>query len=412
MIDISLLRGEQGDLYRKNILKKEPQFNIDLLLELDQKVRTHKQEVESLQAEKNKLSEGGNISPLVREKSIALSLKIGQASQELKTVLIEFEKILACCPNFLDAAVPSGNKEANQVIRSFGEKPNPTFPLKNHVELNHKLQWFDFIAGSTIAETGFVFYNEIGAKIIYALTNLMIRNNKRCGFTPVLPPYVVNRESLWRNGSLPKFLGDYYDLAHDQLSLTPTSEVCLTSLHAGKTYSEEELPIRKTAWTSCFRREAGSYGANERGLIRIHQFEKVELYSVCRPEQSNLELEMLVDCAEKFLQDLGLCYQVSLLAAQDCSFVSAKTYDIEVWLPGQNKFYEVSSCSNCTDFQSRRAKIKFKRQGAGKSELAHTLNASSLAIPRLMVAIMENFQTATGEVILPKILQDEMDRLW
>jgi seryl-tRNA synthetase len=343
-------------------------------------------------------------------------LTLGKQIKELK-LLVDlaqeaFDKLLLCCPNFIHEAVPVGNKESNQVVRSWGNKPDFAFEPKNHVLLNQSLGWFDFQIGAQIAESGFIFYNELGTKLIYALTRLMLRHNKKWGFTPVLPPYVVSQQSLWRNGSLPKFAGDYYNLTEDGLSLTPTAEVCLTNLHADKVYSQEDLPLRNCAWTSCFRREAGGYGANERGLIRIHQFEKVELYSVCDPERSSMELERMVACAEEFLQILGLPHQISLLAAQDCSFVSNKTYDVEVWLPGQNKFYEVSSCSNCTDFQARRAKIRFKRTGTSKPEFVHTLNASSLALPRLIVALMENFQTATGEVILPKVLADEMDLLW
>lgn len=412
MIDIALLRSEKSSFYINNILKKEPGFKIDLLLELDKVVRKQKMEIELLQNEKNKLSSQGPLSLALRDKSTELSNLIDVKKVELKNVETEFEKLLFCCPNFLDPIVPEGNKESNLVIRSFGQKPSFTFDSKNHLELNQKLNWFDFILGSTIAESGYVFYREFGAKMIYALANLLLRHNKKWGFSPVLPPYVTSRESLWRNGSLPKFNGDFYDLTTDQLSLTPTAEVCLTSMHANKTYQIDDLPIRNTAWTSCFRREAGGYGSNERGLIRIHQFEKVELYSVCTPENSSLEIEKMVACAEAFLQELGICYQVSLLAAQDCSFVSAKTYDIEVWLPGQNKFYEVSSCSNCTDFQARRSKIKFKAPGQAKSEFVHTLNASSLAIPRLMVAIMENFQTVTGDVNIPAVLQEEMNKLW
>ncbi len=244
------------------------------------------------------------------------------------------------------------------------------------------------------------------------MTNLLIRHNKKWGFTPVLPPYVVSENSLYNTGSLPKFRGDFYEFAEDGLSLTPTAEVCLTSAHAGKIFAETELPLRQTAWTPCFRREAGGYGSTERGLIRIHQFEKVELYAITKPEDSMTELDRIVACAEEFIQKLGLCYQVSLLAGQDCSFGSAKTFDLEVWLPGQNRFYEVSSCSNCTDFQARRAKIRVKPTDGSKPELAHTLNGSSLALPRLIVAIMENFQQSDGSVALPQFIKDEMDRLW
>ena len=412
MIDVSLLRGKDAEYYRENILRKEPTFSLEELLRAEEKLRRLRLELEVLASEKNKLGQGQPDIEGIREKSIDL----GKQMKELKCLVDvaqeEFDRLLLCCPNFIHAAVPAGNKESNQVVRSWGKEPVFAFEPKNHVVLNQSLGWFDFQVGAQIAESGFIFYNEVGTKLIYALTRLMLRHNKKWGFTPVLPPYVVSQQGLWRNGSLPKFAGDYYDLAEDGLSLTPTAEVCLTNMHADKIYSQDDLPLRNCAWTSCFRREAGGYGANERGLIRIHQFEKVELYSVCDPERSSMELERMVACAEEFLQILGLPHQISLLAAQDCSFVSSKTYDVEVWLPGQNKFYEVSSCSNCTDFQARRAKIRFKRTGTSKPDLVHTLNASSLALPRLIVALMENFQTATGEVVLPTILAQEMDLLW
>ncbi len=412
MIDITLLRGSSAEVYKENILKKDPSFNVSKLLELDLSVRKLKSEVEAMLAEKKVLSQSFAKDSTARDKSLALNDKIEEKKLILQKTEADFEELLLCCPNFISDVVPMGNKESNLVVRSFGEKPDFSFLPKHHVELNQSLGWFDLQAGAQIAESGFVFYKEFGAKLIYALTRLMLRHNKKWGFTPVLPPTIVSQKSLWRNGSLPKFKGDYYDLAEDSLSLTPTAEVCLTNVHADKVFSEDELPLRNCAWTSCFRREAGGYGANERGLIRIHQFEKVELYSIVEPEKSNLELEMMVACGEAFLQELGLCYQVSLLAAQDCSFVSNKTYDIEVWLPGQNRFYEVSSCSNCTDYQARRAKIKYKKALGLKPEFVHTLNASSLALPRLMVALMENYQTPTGEVLLPEILKKEMDALW
>jgi seryl-tRNA synthetase len=240
----------------------------------------------------------------------------------------------------------------------------------------------------------------------------MLKNNVEHGYTPVTPPLMANKESLLRNGSLPKFEGDFYSVEQENLSLIPTAEVALTSLHANKTYSADELPKRNTAWTSCFRREAGGYGATERGLIRVHQFEKVEIYSVTTPEESEKELEKIVQTAEGLLQKLEIPYRISLLAAKDTSFVSSKTFDLEVWLPGQDSFYEISSCSNCTDFQARRAKIRVKTTEEKKSRFAHTLNGSSLSIPRLIVALMENYQQQDGSIKLPNVLQKEIDSLW
>lgn len=412
MIDIALLRGDDAQKYIDNILRKEPGFDVYGLIEADQNVRSFRQEVEELLSQKNKLSKNPENIEAAREQSIELGKKIKAQKAELEKLESKFEDLLLCCPNFISDLVPSGNKESNKVVRSWGEPREFGFTPKNHVELNEEAGWFDFKVGAKISKTGFVYYKENGVKLMYALTKLLLKHNKKWGFEPVIPPTVVSKDSLWRNGSLPKFAGDYYDLKDDDLALIPTAEVCMTSVHAEETFAASQLPIRNTAWTSCFRREAGGYGANERGLIRIHQFEKVELYSISDPQKSDVELERMVACAEEFLQKLEIPHQVSLLAAQDCSFVSNRTYDIEVWLPGQKKYYEVSSCSNCKDFQSRRAKIKFKRTEGSKPELVHTLNASSLALPRLVVALMENHQQPTGEIKLPAFLQKEMDELW
>ncbi len=412
MIDISLLRGENAEKYIQNILKKDPSFDIQSLISLDASLRKSKGKIEELQFEKNQISANKGVSQEQKDRAIALSKLIDEEKNNQAETEEKFNALLYRCPNFISDVVPAGNKEENKVVKSVGTKPDFAFLPKNHVELNKTLNWIDFGAGTEIAESGFIFYNEQGVKLIYALTMMMLKHNKKWGYNPVMPPYVVSKKSLWRNGLLPKFEGDYYELADDELALTPTAEVCLTNYHADKTYSQKDLPIRNCAWTPCFRREAGGYGANERGLIRVHQFEKVEIYAITEPENSKLELERMVACAEDLLNQLGLCYQVSLLAAQDCSFGSHKTFDIEVWLPGQNKFYEVSSCSNCTDFQARRAKIKFKRDGALKPEFVNTLNASSLALSRIIVALIENYQTADGNVTLPEVLQKEMDNLW
>jgi len=217
----------------------------------------------------------------------------------------------------------------------------------------------------------------------------------------------VNEKSLIVAGNFPKFKDQVYAMPEDGLYLIPTAEVSLANLYRNQILVADQLPINLTAWTSCFRREAGSYGATERGLIRVHQFEKVELYTICEPEHSHNELERMLACAEDILKQLGLHYRISLLAAQDCSFPSAKTYDIEVWLPGQNAYYEVSSCSNCTDFQARRGLIRYKKTVDDKTHLVHTLNGSSLALPRLMVALMEVYQQKDGSILMPDVLKKE-----
>jgi seryl-tRNA synthetase len=221
----------------------------------------------------------------------------------------------------------------------------------------------------------------------------------------ILPPYLVNEKSLEVTGNFPKFKDQVYQIPNDDLYLIPTAEVSLANMYRDHIFAADDLPLRLTAWTSCFRREAGSYGATERGLIRIHQFEKVELFTFCQPEKAHEELDRMVSCAEKLLEMLGLTYRISLLAAQDCSFPSARTYDLEVWMPGQEAFYEVSSASNCTDFQARRGSIRYRKTATSKPELVYTLNASSLALPRLIVALMETYQQEDGSIKLPEILK-------
>ena len=413
MIDLALLR-ENATAVKKQILLKEPTFDIEKLILLDKKVRMLRVKVEELRKEKNDLAQQGKqgITPELREKSIEVGKQIKQQEKDLIDIEKELKACWLACPNTAQEDVPEGNKEANKVIKTVDEKQNFSFEVKHHLELNEVAQWFDFEAGTKIAAAQFPVYKEEGAKVIYALAHLMLKNNKKHGFSPVIPPTMIAEKGLYNSGNLPKFAGDFYSFPEDGLSLIPTSEVCLTNLHAKHIFSAEELPKRYTSWTSCFRREAGGYGATERGLIRIHQFEKVELFSITTPEKSNQELDRMIACAEDILSQLGLHYQVSLLAAQDCSFQSSKTFDIEVWLPGQKAYYEVSSASNCTDFQARRAGIRYRKTAEAKPSLVHTLNASSLAMPRLMVALMETYQQEDGNITLPAPLQNIMDVLW
>ncbi len=414
MIDLALLRGENAQKIITLIRKKDPKFDVESLIFADSRAREIRHKVEDLRAEKNrlaKLASGGSFSEENRTQSIEISKELKVFEAELEALDRKLEQFLLACPNIPMDDLPTGGKEANAVVRTWGEKPEFSFTPENHLNLNEKLGWFDFKAGAKISGSQQLVYRKDGLKMIYALTRLMLRHNAQNGHEPIMPPYLVNEKTMVANGSLPKFRGDFYEIADTELCLLPTAEVTFTGMFSDTIFKEEELPIRNCAWTSCFRREAGGYGAVERGLIRIHQFEKVELYAVTKPEDSSAELERMVNIGETFLQKLGLHYRVSLLAGEDCSFTSAKTYDIEVWLPGQGSYYEVSSCSNCTDFQTRRAKIRYKDHN-GKVHLCHTLNASSLALPRLMVAILETCQQADGSIKLPKILQDEMDALW
>jgi seryl-tRNA synthetase len=405
MIDLTLLRKDPQHTIA-SIKRKDPSYDAQALYDLDVQVRATRATVEALRHQKNELAQQGKagVTPELRAQSQQVSAQLKQAEIDLADQEIRFNTLYLNCPNIPEADLPLGGKEANKVVKEIGQKPHFTFPIKNHVELGEKLGWFDFQKAAVMTGSNFVFYKGDGVKLMYALTMLMLKNNIKHGFTPMLPPYLVNEKSLEVASNFPKFRDQVYRIEDDALYLAPTSEVNLTSVYRNHIFMADELPVRMTAWTSCFRREAGSYGATERGLIRIHQFEKVELYTICEPAHAAQEQERMLACAEDILQQLGLHYRVSLLATQDCSFPSAKTYDLEVWLPGQNAYYEVSSCSNCTDFQARRALIRYKKTADSKTELVNTLNTSSLALPRLMVALMEVYQQVDGSIALPEVL--------
>lgn len=408
MISLELLRTNGAEVKRA-INEKDPRYDVDKLIALDNELRIIKLQVEDLRKTKNELATQAKsgVTQEIREQSIELGIVLKAQEIDLEAKQAEFDKLYLECPNIPDNTVPTGNKESNKVIKEYGTKPKFDFEIKNHVELGKKLEWFNFEAAVTMTGARFVLYQNEAVNLVYALTMFMLKNNIKYGFKPFLPPYLVNEKSLEVASNFPKFRDQVYSVTADNLYLTPTAEVNLTNLYRDHIFnSGEELPKRMTAWTSCFRREAGTYGATEQGLIRIHQFEKAELYTICEPEKAQAEQDLMLECAENILQALGLHYRVSLLAGQDCSFASARTYDIEVWMPGQNAYYEVSSISNCTDFQARRGKIRYRDQ-QNKTQLVYTLNGSSLALPRLMVALMEVYQQPDGTIKLPKILLKE-----
>ena len=406
MIDLALVH-ENPELFIQLVKKKDPSFNAEQLVELDKKVRALTKHVEALRHRKNELAQQGKmgVTPELRSESIALGKELKEQEQLLHSLQEQFRALYLRCPNIPVIEVPEGGKESNVVVKEVGKKPTFSFPIKHHLELGTELGWFDFHAAAAMAGSNFVLYKDEAVKLMYALLMFMLKHNASYGFSYILPPYLVNEKSLEVAGNFPKFYEDVYRVTDDNLYLIPTAEVSLANLYRDTIFSVEQLPIRLTAATSCFRREAGGYGATERGLIRIHQFEKVELYTYCQPEESNNELEKMVQCAQELLQKLGLHYRISLLAAQDCSFPSAKTFDIEVWLPGQDRYMEVSSCSNCTDFQSRRGGMRYRKEAGGKTILVHTLNGSSLALPRLMAALMETYQQEDGSITIPEILK-------
>jgi len=407
MIDRSLLR-DNPSFVRERVALKDPDFDIDALINADHVARDLQMAVETLRHTKNEYAKSAQkgVSPELRAASIEIGMQLKQKELELDNAQQQFSDLVLRCPNIPLADVPAGNKEANQVVRTFGNKPTFDFAPRNHMELAIQNKWIDFETAQHITgASGFPLYRKEGMSLLYALSLYMLKHNVAAGYEPLLPPYVVSEEALMVSGNFPKFAEQAYTIPEDKLYLTPTAEVNLTNLYKDMIIPVEQLPIRMTSWTPCFRREAGSYGAHERGLIRIHQFDKVELVTLCTPEESTAELERIVTTAETILQELGLHYRVMLLAAQDTGFQSAKTYDIEVWLPGQGEYREVSSCSTCTDFQARRGSIRFKPLSSTKNQLVHTLNGSSLALPRLMVALLETYQQADGSITIPAILQ-------
>jgi seryl-tRNA synthetase len=405
MIDRTLLR-QSPDAVIKSIKQKDPKFPIEQLVVLEHQQLQLQQEVEALRHQKNELAQAGKagITDELRQQAIAVGRSLKAKEVELTAVEAEFMPLYLGCPNIPEQDLPVGGKEANRVERVVGTLPTFTFEPQNHVTLGEKLGWLDFSGGAAVAGSQFVCYRGDAVRLMYALTMFMLKHNTSHGFQLVLPPYVANEKTLTTTGNLPRFKDEVYGVS-DDLYLIPTAEVSLTSLYGDTIIEADQLPIKQTAWTSCFRREAGGYGATERGLIRMHQFEKVELVTICEPAESKAEQEKMLACAEGILKALGLHYRVMLLATEDCSFASARTYDIEVWLPGQQKFYEVSSISNCTDFQSRRGAIRYRKVVGGKPALAHTLNGSSLALSRLMVAIMETYQQPDGSIAIPEILK-------
>jgi seryl-tRNA synthetase len=376
-------------------------------------------QTETLQARRNKASE--EIARLKKNKEDASALI--KETQDLRAQIQEGEKkaaeadarlreILTSIPNIPDSSVPVGTSaEANVEVRRWGTPPKFDFAPKPHWELGEQLGVLDLERAAKLSGARFAVYWALGARLERAIANFMLDlHTREHGYTEVLPPFMVNSESMYGTGQLPKFAADLFRVPHGEkeLWLIPTAEVPVTNLYRDEIIDAAKLPIKLTAYTPCFRSEAGSYGKDVRGIIRQHQFQKVELVKFARPETSYDELEKLTHDAETVLQKLGLPYRVMALCTGDMSFTSAKTYDLEVWLPGQNLFREISSCSNFESFQARRANIRYRPEGKSKTELVHTLNGSGLAVGRTWVAIVENYQQADGSVLIPEALQPYM----
>ncbi len=370
---------------------------------------------ETLKAQRNKATE--EIAKLKKDKQDATALinqtkelreKISQAEKLAEEADARLRNILTGIPNLQDDSVPIGKSEADNVeVRRWGTPPQFDFTPKPHWELGEELGVLDLERAAKLTGARFAVYWDMGAKLERALMNFMLDlHTREHGYTEVLPPFMVNADSMYGTGQLPKFEADLFKVPHGDknLYLIPTAEVPVTNLYRDETLDGARLPISLAAYTPCFRSEAGSYGKDVRGIIRQHQFQKVELVKFTKPEQSWEEHEKLTRNAEAVLQKLGLHYRTVALCTADLGFSAAKTYDIEVWLPGQGLFREISSCSNFTDFQARRANIRYRPEGGKKTELVHTLNGSGLAIGRTWVAIVENYQQADGSVLIPEVL--------
>jgi seryl-tRNA synthetase len=349
-----------------------------------------------------KRSEMGELSENIK----ALEEKVGKLESEMREVLVRI-------PNLPDSSVPVGMDEsANREVRRWGEPRRFDFPPLPHWELGEQLDILDFQRGVKIAESRFTLVKGVGALLERALINFMIDlHTREHGYLEVFPPILVNEESMFATGQLPKLEGEMYRCRDDVLYLIPTAEVPVTNIFRGETLNEEDLPIYYCAYTPCFRREAGSYGKDVRGLIRQHQFNKVEMVKFVHPDSSYDELERLTANAEEVLKRLGLPYRVVVLSTGDLSFSASKCYDLEVWLPSSDAYREISSCSNFTDFQARRGDIRFKPEGGGKSRFVHTLNGSGVAVGRTVAAILENYQEEDGSVIIPENLRPYMNGL-
>lgn len=416
MLDIKLIR-QNPKKYAAKIQEKEPGLEITHILEFDEQIRHIKSEVEKLKAERNEYSK--RIGELKKNKSPTEELmehvrKIGEQiskfDNQLTRLELDLTDALSRIPNIaMDDVKVSQNVEDNVILKVVGEKPSFNFSPKNHLELNEKHHFFDFERAAKISGSGWPAYRGIGARLEWALINYMIDIQLLNGFELWFPPLLVRHPIMFGSGQIPKFDGQYYEVQdHDQkMYLIPTAEVSLNGLHYDEILPAEKLPLKYAAFTPCFRKEAGAAGAQERGLIRIHQFHKVEMFCFTHPSESEKVFEEMLAVAEEILQGLGLHYRLSLLVTGDMSFTAAKTIDIEVWLPGQNRYYEVSSISNCTDYQALRSQTRFKEKG-GKPEFVHTLNGSGLATPRLLVALLENNQNSDGSINVPPILAEKL----
>jgi len=419
MLDVKLLR-ENLDEVKARMATRGAAIDWEQFVALDRERRDALAHIERLKEKKNRLSgeigkikkSGGDAAALMREGE-EVSEAIRNAEGPLAAIEERFAVYMFHLPNLPHPSVKVGNNETdNREVRRWGEPPGFDFVPKNHWDIGEELGILDFERAAKIAGARFAVYRGAGARLERSLINFMLDlHTGENGYQEMLPPALVNRAALLGTGQLPKFEEDLFHLAPGDYFLIPTAEVPLTNLHRDEMLEREALPIKYVAYTPCFRSEAGSYGKDVRGLIRQHQFNKVEMVKFCEPESSYEELESMVQNAETVLQRLQIPYRVVELCTGDLGFGSAKTYDIEVWLPGQNTYREISSCSNCEDFQARRANIRYRKEKKGRPLFVHTLNGSGLAVGRTLVAVLENYQQKDGSVVIPEGLRPYMGGL-
>lgn len=416
MHDLSYFR-EHLDVFADMAKKRCTTLDLDGFRSLDKERRELITATEQLKAQRNKASD--EIARLKKEKQNAdgliaemkqVSERIKQSDERIAALDARQRELLLTMPNVPHSSVPVGSSAAdNKEVRCWGTPPKFDFQPKPHWEVGERAGILDLEAAAKITGARFAVYKGWGARLERALANFFLDvHTREHGYHEILPPFVVNSASLTGAGQLPKFAADLFKLEGTDFWLTPTAEVELHNLYRDETVPEEKLPIKVTAWTACFRSEAGAAGKDTRGILRQHQFQKVELFKFTHPEKSYEEHEALTKNAETILQKLGLHHRTVLLCTGDMGFASAKTYDLEVWLPSSNEFREISSCSNCEAFQARRAGIRFKPKGGGKSDFVHTLNGSGLAVGRTWIAIVENYQQADGSILIPEVLRPYM----
>ena len=408
MLDLKLLEKDFDSVAAKLKAKKVDENLLKNLQICFVNLKKERAKLEEAQAFQNKFSkelarasDKENLKAKLNENKAKIN-ELNSRVNEIQNELLEFAHSV---PNIPDECVPVGDDENDNVeLKKVGELPKFDFKPKEHFELGEKLGWLDFVRGVKIAGSRFCVLKNEGARLSRALVNYMIDFNASRGFELVNVPFIVNSTTMFGTGQLPKFKDDAYKIEGEDSYLISTSEIPVTNLYADEILASENLPIKMTCYSACFRKEAGSAGRDTRGIIRQHQFEKVELVSITKPEQSESVFDEMLACASDLLTSLGLAHRQMLLCTGDLGFSAAKTIDLEVWLAGQNKFREISSVSNCRDFQARRAKIRFKNE-RGKNELVHTLNGSSLAVGRTLVAIMENYQEKDGSIRVPDVLR-------